>query len=161
METYTGAAVSLISQTTQEDLFPSTRLDKSSLILRTYTDETIPVQGQMEVEVRYGGYTGHHKLYVVRGKGPPLLGRNWLQHICLDWVSVHLMSAKSSSQAVEEMTRKYPEVFQGGLGTMKHVRAHLSLREGANPHFFHPRPYLSQSRKQSVGNWTGWKQQVS
>ena len=140
MEIDTGAAVSLISQTTQEELFPSARLDKSSLVLRTYTDETIPVQGQMEVEVRYGGYTGHHKLYVVRGKGPPLLGRNWLQHIRLDWASVRLMSAKSSSQAVEEMTRKYPEVFQEGLGTMKHVHAHLSLREGANPRFCRPRP---------------------
>ena len=112
MEIDTGAAVSLISQTTQEDLFPSTHLDKSSLVLRTYTAETIPVLGQMEVEVRYGGYTGHHKLYVVRGKGPPLLGRNWLQHIRLDWASVRLMSANSSSQAVEEMTRKYPEVFR-------------------------------------------------
>ena len=150
MEIDTGAAVSLISQTTQEDLFPSARLDKSSLVLRTYTAETIPVLGQMEVEVRYGEYTGHHKLYVVRGKGPPLLGRNWLQHIRLDWASVRLMSANSSSQAVEEMTRKYPEVFREGLGTMKHVRAHLSLRDGANPGFFRPRP-VPFAIKETVG----------
>ena len=102
----------------------------------------------MEVEVRYGGYTGHHKLYVVRGKGPPLLGCNWLQHIRLDWASVRLMSANSSSQAVEEMTRKHPEVFQEGLGTMKHVRAHLSLCEGANPRFCRP---VSFAIKETVG----------
>ena len=112
--------------------------------------------------MRYGGYTGHHKLYVVRGKGPHLLGCNWLQHIRLEWASVQLMSANSSSQAVEEMTRKYPEVFQEGLDTMKHVRAHLSLREGANPYVFAAlAQYHLQSRKQPVENWTGWKQQAS
>ena len=46
MEIDTGAAVSLISKTTQENLFPATRLDKSSLILRTYTAEIIPILGR-------------------------------------------------------------------------------------------------------------------
>ena len=73
MEIDTGAAVSLISKTTQENLFPAARLDKSSLILRTYTAEAIPVLGQMEVQVKYGEYTGCHKLYIVRGKGHPCL----------------------------------------------------------------------------------------
>ena len=72
MEIDTGAAVSLIFQTTQEELFPSTCLDKSSLVFQTYTDEIIPVQEQMEAEVRYGAYTGHYELYAVRGKGAPL-----------------------------------------------------------------------------------------
>ena len=150
MEIDTGAAVSLISQDTKEDLFPSTCLDKSSLILRTYTAETIPVLGQMEVEVKYGGYTGHHKLYVVKGKGPPLLGRNWLQHFRLDWASIRTISASGSSREVEDLTRKYSEVFNGGLGTMKHVRAHLSLREGACPRFCRPRP-VPFAIKEAVG----------
>ena len=24
-------------------------------------------------------------LYIVKGKGPNLLGRNWLEHLTLDW----------------------------------------------------------------------------
>ena len=140
MEIDTGAAVSLISKTTQESVFPAARLDKSSLILRTYTAEAIPVVGQMEVQVKYGDYTGCHKLYVVRGKGPPLLGRDWLTHLRLDWARVRILSASTSALIVEELKRTYAEVFQGGLGTMKHVRAHLSLREGATPRFVRPRP---------------------
>ena len=73
-----GAAVSLISKTTQENLFPAACLDKSPLILRTYTVEAIPVIRQIEVQVKYGEHTGRHMLHVVRGKGPPLLGRDWL-----------------------------------------------------------------------------------
>ena len=57
MEIDTGAAVSLISKTTQENLFPAACLDKSPLTLRTYTAEAIPVLGQMEVQVKYGEYT--------------------------------------------------------------------------------------------------------
>lgn len=150
MEIDTGAAVSLISKTTQEDLFPAARLDKSSLILRTYTAETIPVLGRMEVQVKYGEYTGHHKLYVVRGKGPPLLGRDWLKHLRLDWASVRMLSASRNTQIVEELTGKYAEVFAGGLGTMKHVCAHLSLREGATPRFCRPRP-VPFAIRESVG----------
>ena len=73
----------------------------------------------MEVEVRYGGQTSHHKLYVVTSRGPPLFGRNWLQHLRLDWASIHLMAMEENHKAVEELTSKYAEVFQEELGTMK------------------------------------------
>ena len=59
------------------------------------------------------------------------------------------MSANSNSQAVK-MTRKYPEVIQEGLGTMKHVHAHLSFREGTNSRFCRPRP-VPFAIKETVG----------
>ena len=43
--------------------------------LHTYTAQPICVVGQMMVQVKYQGYVGEHKLPVVEGKGPPLLGR--------------------------------------------------------------------------------------
>ena len=51
---------------------------------------------------------------------------------------------------MEESTKKYPEVFQEGLGTMKHVHAHLSLRESAKPHFCLPHP-VPFAIKETVG----------
>ena len=81
METNTGAAVSVMPKQTREKLFPNADLDKSPLKLSTYTAESIPVIGRMEVELAYANYTGHDKLYVVGGNGPSLLDHSWLQHL--------------------------------------------------------------------------------
>ena len=93
MEIDTGAAVTLISQATQKALFPQAELQKSTVTLRTYTTEPLGVVGQMEVKVRHRGYEGTHTLYVVKGKGPSLLGRNWLSHIQLDEVKIQQTSS--------------------------------------------------------------------
>lgn len=94
----------------------------------------------MSVRVRYGDYVGEHKLNVAKGSGPPLLGRDWLKNIRLDWMNIKRFSAEGHSSDVKELINRYSEVFQGGLGTMKHVRAHLTLKEGASPKFHGPHP---------------------
>ena len=54
MEVDTGTAVSLISERTHKALFPETKPKKSSIVLKTYTDERMPVIGESSVEVCYG-----------------------------------------------------------------------------------------------------------
>lgn len=56
MEVDSGAAVSVISTTTQVERFPKFPLNKTSAsaILMTNTGEPIPVVGEMEVGVSYG-----------------------------------------------------------------------------------------------------------
>lgn len=80
MEVDAGAAVSLISEVTQKVF---TQLQNSAALLTTYTTEAIPVVGVLSVQVKYGAYTTIG-LYMVEGKGPTFLGRDWLQHIRLD-----------------------------------------------------------------------------
>ena len=95
MEVDTGAAVSiLISALTQKQLFPKVSLQQTSIKLRTYTDEAIPVLGEIAVEVTYQENTHALILYVVQGNGPALLGRSWLQHICLDWRSLGIATVQ-------------------------------------------------------------------
>ena len=97
MEVDTGAAVSiLISALTQKQLFPKASLQQTSikLIIRTYTDEATPVLGEITVEVTYQENTHALILYVVQGNGPALLGRSWLQHICLDWRSLGIATVQ-------------------------------------------------------------------
>ena len=81
MEVDTGAAVSLMSEQTQKHLFPNVKLQSSKVRLLTYTAEPLPVLGVLTVQVTYRDYMGMHSLYVVRGNGPTLLGRDWLQKI--------------------------------------------------------------------------------
>lgn len=92
MEVDTGAAVSLISAEDKATFFPPCSLSPTTLTLSTYTGEAMPVLGQMVVEVSYNQFRGHLHLYVVGGKGPPLMGRDWLRQIRLDWVAGHSQS---------------------------------------------------------------------
>lgn len=78
MQVDTGAAVTLMAVTTRQELFPDAHLEQSSVKLQTYTAESLAVLGTMEVQVKYANYVGKHVLYVVSGKGPTLLGQDWL-----------------------------------------------------------------------------------
>ena len=51
MEVDTGAEVSVISETTRKSLFLESKLAKTNVVLKTYTHETIPVLGELTVEV--------------------------------------------------------------------------------------------------------------
>ena len=54
MEVDTGAAVSIISETTRRVLLPTLPLRKSDLVLKTYTDERMLVVATLNVKVQYG-----------------------------------------------------------------------------------------------------------
>ena len=76
MELDTGAAVSIISETTRKEMFPNSTLHKSKLTLKTYTDEPMQITGQLNVHVQYGSQSAPLVLVVVAGNGPSLLGIN-------------------------------------------------------------------------------------
>ena len=139
MEIDTGAAVSIMSSRSLKSLFPTATLQEAAVRLRTYMAREMPLLGQLSVNVRYGNYSGTHTLYVVKGNGPCLLGRDWLQHIQLDWAGIKAVYMTKGHTKLETLIQKYPKVFQSGLGTMKSFRAHLHLKEGAHPKFCRPR----------------------
>lgn len=145
MEVDTGAVVSVISEATYNSLFTSTPLTPCSLSLHTFTHQAIKVLGQISVKVRYNEYMGTHMLVVVKGHSPTLLGRNWLEHIRLDWASLKTVSAK---QGVDSLLKEYEEVFREEPGVIKGVKATLSLKEGAQPRFHRPRsvPYAIKDK---------------
>ena len=94
----------------------------------------------MSGDVRYGRDRGKHTLYVVKGNGPCLLGRDWLEHIQLDWASIKAVYMNKTLSKTEALVQKYPEVFKSGLRTMKAFKAQLHMKEGAKPKFCRPRP---------------------
>ena len=122
MEIDTGAAVTVISTATYKMLWgPSPPpLRESATVLRAYGGRIIKVLGTVRVKVR-----GDHKaplkqldLHVVAGKGPSLLGRNWLRHIQVDWEALNLFSL-TPLMSIETLLVEYQEVFQDELGELK------------------------------------------
>ena len=62
MEINTGAAVSIIVEDTFKALLPCLTLFLSSVVLRSYTYESIPVMGEAQVTVQHVVTTCEHSL---------------------------------------------------------------------------------------------------
>ena len=134
MELDTGASVSLISTNVWQSKLKRMPLESTSIVLKTYTGEKLELEGQAMVQVKYHDQEAKLPLLVIKGTGPSLLGRNWLQAIRLNWGEI-----KHVSSELDQLIAKFPEVFKEGLGTVKGCQVKLSVKEGAKPKFFKPR----------------------
>ena len=138
MEVDTGAAVSILPETVYRKKFPQGRLHPSTVVLKTYTGETMKVVGTFSAQVQYKEQGPCElDLYVVAGSGPCLLGRSWLRKIRLDW---HSIATVSSGKDIQDILDEYKDVFADELGTMKHCKAKLSVARDAQPKFYRARP---------------------
>ena len=125
-------------------MFPATQLQHSPVNLTTYTGEPIRVVGELLVNVQHDQQEEKQlPPLVVQGNGPPLTGRNWLQHIHLDWKVIKKVTQQSDSRKrLEELLEKYKEVFQDELGHVKELETKLKVHEYAKLKIFKPKSVL-------------------
>ena len=83
MKLDTGAGVSVILQETYNRHFKETPPQPSDAHLHTYTRHTVQVSGQFLVQLKYQN----------QNVTVPLLGRNWLSCVKLDWKKIHSIHA--------------------------------------------------------------------
>ncbi len=88
MEVDTGASLSITSEAKLPSELKGVDLKPTTVKLYTYTGESIPILGSLEVRVDYHAQSETLPLIVVKGQGPSLLGRNWLQKLRLDWKEI-------------------------------------------------------------------------
>ncbi|KAL1258966.1 hypothetical protein QQF64_009543, partial [Cirrhinus molitorella] len=137
MQVDTGAAVSLVSETTFKEMIPHRTPQPSNSTLKTYTGEIVPVKGVIEVIVEVNMQRKKLPLYVIEGNHPALLGRTWLEKIKLNWQEVHLVSGNAKLQGI---LSKYSDVFSDGLGSMKDIVVKLTVKPGSQPKCLKARP---------------------
>ena len=95
--------------------------------------------GATEVEVAYQDQESKTlSLVVVEGKGPSLLGRNWLKHFTLDWNSIKTVLLEKDP--LRQLLLEHEEVFSDELGTITPGKAKLAVSPSAVPRFHRPRP---------------------
>ena len=111
MEIDTGTSYSVISGATHERPWPQKRLMPTTVKLCTYTGEPLAVKGSMMVQVHNGNIEVKLSILVLTDDGPSLLGRDWLQHLKLDWQQIN----KLHSEAFQQILQRHKEVFQNGL----------------------------------------------
>lgn len=112
--------------------------------MRTYTGEEIEVLGKASVSIKCNNQSAKLSITVVKGTGPSLLGRDWLQYVQLDWKSIFkiegVKSGKENSEELQILLRKYSNVFKEGLGTLKGTQAKIYVDQNAKPKYFKARP---------------------
>ncbi|XP_077967758.1 uncharacterized protein LOC120345656 [Styela clava] len=139
-EVDTGATLSVMSLVQYKKLWPKAELNHTDVKLSTYTGESIPVKGERDVTVTYqNGNPMVLPITVVRNSNrcKPLLGRNWLKHIKLDWNSIFKINY--SDVKISTLLDKYPELSSPGLGCAK-TEAKLEIDDSVRPKFYKPRP---------------------
>lgn len=129
MELDTRSALSIISYKDYKDHFNKLKLKRTSVILKTYSGEKIAPIG------KWGGV--------------PLFGHEWFRSIRLNWQSIkaiqvtHKATLCSVQDKLEHVLAKYAQVFQDGIGTLKHIKARLTIESDVEPKFHKARsvPY--------------------
>ena len=139
MEVDTGAALSIISEATQQRLFPMEMIHPTDVILKTYSNETLEVKGKLHLHVKYEDQTAKLTLIVVAGKGPSLLGRNWLKYIRLNWTKIFSIR-NIQSQSLEALLSEHQPLFSKDMGLITPFAATLHMPPNTMPKFFKPRP---------------------
>lgn len=94
MEIDTGASVSVVSEETFRRIFPSCRLEPSSVRLKGYTGELSPVQCSLPATVRLGNHECRDVLYVVPGRCPSFMWGGWIKGLGIELRNV--MDVKAS-----------------------------------------------------------------
>ncbi|XP_063952108.1 uncharacterized protein K02A2.6-like [Lytechinus pictus] len=144
MELDTGSGVSIIPYSMYMQYFTHIPLESSVKVFVSISPgETVP-RGKIEVEVKYGSFRGSLMLYVVDTEFV-LFGRDWLSCIKLDWAAIISQSGRStsySSRSTEAVTAvhsldkilgKHDRLFEQRLGRLTKVKAHITVREDAQP----------------------------
>ena len=152
MEIDTGAAMSIINDNTyvmlkQSD--PSLELKESKVRRDTYTEEQVDVLGHVEMPVNYENQEAVLPLLVIKGNGPNLIGRNWLQQIRINWKN--LLQLKEDRSTADKIDKNYEEVFQEELGTFSGPKAKIHVAEDAQPMYFKARP-VPYALKEKIEN---------
>ena len=133
MELDTGSALTVISVHDYKRLFSHLPLKRTKLLLKTYTGQKVRPKGKIKVSVTYRDKTQQLNLYVLKNGGPPLLGREWLRKIQLDWSTIKALfvSARENSEAtpprLSQILVDSEEVFAKGLGTLKGMTAKMRI----------------------------------
>ena len=137
MQLDTGATVSILPETLYGQRFNQWPLPSTKVKLKAYNGVQIPVYGEVWLPVVYDQQKRVLPLIVVDGDGPPLLGRNWLKELQLNWHNIFLVS---KTETLSEILGRHDKVFNKGLGTIKGFKADIKLQDDAKSVFCKAQP---------------------
>ena len=94
--------------------------------------------------VQYSNQINRLPVLVLEGNGPNLIGRNWLENICLNWESIKRLAKPN----VDDVLNKYEDLFTEELGKLKGATAKIYVDPSTKPIFCKARsvPYMMKPK---------------
>ncbi|XP_041785730.1 uncharacterized protein LOC121601010 [Anopheles merus] len=142
-EVDTGSPVSLINIKDKQKHLKDIEILQTDLRLVSYSDNDINVLGKLLVTVVVEGRKLVLPLYVTKSNKHPLLGRDWLRALNLDFNRIFRSGTHTVSycdrddeckySALNALLQKYPSVFSKEIGKVKGIQASLTVREHTKP----------------------------
>ena len=132
MEVDTGAELSTIPAYIYQQRLRNIKLHPSTVRLHQYDGSTIPVKGEIKVVVSTGeqSVAGSFVIVDIKNDQLPLLGRDWLLQLRLDWPK--LLQYRSLHQVQDKTLQEdFSSVFKEELGLLVGMEAEIELKEGA------------------------------
>ena len=85
MLVYTGYANTLLPESLYEKYLSHIRLSQRQCKLNNYSGQSILYKGLLTVNVRHDSNTYERSAFIVCGNSIPLLGRDWMKIVKLNW----------------------------------------------------------------------------
>ena len=145
-EVDTGAELSTIPWAIYHAKLNHTSLQPSSVVLRQYDGTILPTKGKITVTVRQGQQLLLGSFIIVENadRQLPLLGRDWLYRLRLDWPKLfHLCAGEDPRVQTVQSTKwlqEFPDVTKGGLGLLRGIKARVEVESNVRPKFCKSRP---------------------
>ena len=150
MEVDTGAELSTIPFSQFKEKLGHVKLQPSTVKLRQYDGTPLSVKGEIEVTVQKGQQTQMGAFVLVENADGqlPLLGRDWLYKLRLNWLELLGMSRSVHKVDIQSLKEEFADVFKEELGLLVGIEAEIELKEGTSSKFCKPRPIPFALRSQ-------------
>ena len=135
-----GSYASIISEFDKQKFFLNVTLTKSDLKLTSYSDITLHPVGMINnLVVNFVNKEKRFDLYVVKGPGPILIGRQWLREFDL-W-PIKLNSINSTARILtinsnvirQQMLDEFPNLFSNTQGCYTGRKVKLIFKDDIKP----------------------------
>ncbi|XP_062557343.1 uncharacterized protein K02A2.6-like [Armigeres subalbatus] len=146
-----GSPVSLMSLDDKKLYLNELPLCKTDVELISYCGNKIEVCGYVKAEVEHDNCLNLMRLFIVKTGRHPLLGREWMRELKVDWNEIirnpasvvgaiaDSMPGKHLSGAVGNLIEEFSRVFDSSVGTIRGVKAALHFKPNSKPVFMKAR----------------------
>ena len=152
----------LAPKTFYDQYYSNVPLKPTSVLLSTYTGETLYPLGEANIKLEYAGQEYSLPLIVVPKGSNALFGRNWLQDVKLDWPnlpglkqinqvsSVCKTLSSAVSSGLQSVIQKHSCLFESNLGCYNGPP--VDLKVSKEPKFYKARsvPYGLKSKVETA-----------
>ncbi|UYV82062.1 K02A2.6-like, partial [Cordylochernes scorpioides] len=104
----TGSGLTLISEKDFKNSLQHLKLEKASIIVRTYDGTVVPILGKINVKVECQYITYKLRALVVKGEKRALMGREWINRLKLGFFAVKHMPVEIT---IEEILKENQALF--------------------------------------------------